>query len=62
MQIDPDTSKISFEMLRGGGTATTILSRSRLYLVTRINNIAIAMSYSSHADPGLRGAFKCLNV
>ena len=29
---------------------------------TRINDIAIAMSYSSRADPGLRGAFKCLNV
>ena len=33
MQIDPDTSKISFEILRGEGTATTILSRSRIYLV-----------------------------
>ena len=29
---------------------------------TRINDIAIAMSYSSRADPGLRVAFKCLNV
>ena len=29
---------------------------------TRINDIAIAMSYSSRADPGLRVAFKYLNV
>ena len=29
---------------------------------TRINDISIAMSYSSCADPGLRVAFKCLNV
>ena len=28
----------------------------------RINDIAIAMSYSSRADPGLRVAFKYLNV
>ena len=32
------------------------------YVCTRINDIAIAMSYSSRADPGLRVAFKCLNV
>ena len=30
--------------------------------ITRINDIAIAMSYSSRADPGLRVAFKYLNV
>ena len=28
----------------------------------RINDIAIAMSYSSRADPGLRVAFKYINV
>ena len=28
----------------------------------RINDIAITMSYSSRADPGLRVAFKYLNV
>ena len=27
------------------------------YVLTRINDIAIAMSYSSRADPGLRVAF-----
>ena len=32
------------------------------YRFTRINDIAIAMSYSSHADPGLKVAFKYLNV
>ena len=32
------------------------------YGITRINDIAIAMSYSSRADPGLRVAFKYLNV
>ena len=29
---------------------------------TRINDIAIAMSYSSRAEPGLRVAFKHLNA
>ena len=26
------------------------------------NNLTVARSSSSHADPGLRVAFKCLNV
>ena len=38
------------------------LKVSVIYGWTRINDIAIAMSYSSRADPGLRVAFKYLNV
>ena len=41
---------------------TNELTIDASYWSTRINDITIAMSYSSRADPGLRVAFKCLNV
>ena len=39
-----------------------ISTKMKYFDQTRINDIAIAMSYSSRAYRGLRVAFKCLNV
>ena len=46
----------------GEGEVAQLLQITTEIYETRINDIAIAMSYSSCADPGLRGVFKCLNV
>ena len=55
-----DTKDINDALKKVDGYSKIL--KTRKYDKTRINDIAIAMSYSSRADPGLRVAFKCLNV